>query len=58
LNVREVAELLGCSPRTVRTFAARGELRRVVLGYRSTRYLRDDVERLIESRTVEPGGGD
>lgn len=52
LNGEQVGELLGYTSRTVRSLAARGELPRVVLGPRSTRYRREDVEALIERRTV------
>jgi len=51
LTQLQVAEILGYTTRTVRTLAARGELRRVVLGGRSTRYRAEDVEDLIERRT-------
>jgi len=53
LTGSEVGEILGYTPRQVRTLAASGELRRVVLGHRSTRYLVDDVEAYIE-RHIHP----
>ena len=56
LNGDQVGEVLGCSTRTVRALAARGELSRVVLGNRSTRYRLSDVEAFIERRTVKAGG--
>lgn len=52
LRQDEVAEILGVSTRTVRSLAAAGDLPRVVLGRRATRYRRDDVDALIDARTV------
>jgi len=52
LRQDEVAELLGVSPRTVRSFAAAGDLPKVVLGRRSTRYRISDVEALIDARIL------
>ena len=51
LRVDEVAVLLGIAPRTVKRLAHDGELRRVVLGRRTTRYHAADVEALIAERT-------
>jgi predicted DNA-binding transcriptional regulator AlpA len=54
LRVDEVGALLAIDPRTVKTLAARGVLRRVVLGRRTTRYRASEVAELIERRTVQP----
>ena len=54
LRVDEVADILGVDPRTVKRLATDGELPRVVLGRRSTRYRLADVESFIESRTQPP----
>lgn len=55
LTGAQVAEILGYTPRQIRTLAAAGELRRVVLGHRSTRYFAEDVEAYIERRTAPRG---
>jgi excisionase family DNA binding protein len=47
----EVAELLGVTTRTVRHLAETGDLRKVKLGTRSTRYRLADIERFIAERT-------
>jgi excisionase family DNA binding protein len=47
----EVAELLGVTTRTVRHLAETGDLRKVKLGTRSTRYRMADIERFIAERT-------
>ncbi|MEK6326300.1 MAG: helix-turn-helix domain-containing protein [Actinomycetota bacterium] len=51
LRVDEVATILGVDPRTVKRLAAEGQLRRIVLGRRSTRYRLEDVRALIDRRT-------
>jgi excisionase family DNA binding protein len=51
LRVDEVAAVLGIDPRTVKRLARAGELRRVVLGHRTTRYRASDLEALIAERT-------
>lgn len=51
LRVDEAAEILGVDPRTIKRYAMAGQLRRVVLGRRTTRYRLEDVQALIESCT-------
>jgi excisionase family DNA binding protein len=48
----ETAEMLAISVRTLRRIAARGELRRVIVGRGCLRYRLDDVTELIEQRTT------
>ena len=47
LTVRDVGELVGVSPKTVRSMIARGELPEVRLSGRMIRVWVEDVERLI-----------
>jgi excisionase family DNA binding protein len=47
-----VAERLGVSKRTVRALADRGDLRRVKLSTRATRYELTEVEAFIAERTA------
>lgn len=49
LRQDEVAELLQVSTRTVRAMAAAGQIPRVVLSPRATRYRLADVEALVEA---------
>jgi excisionase family DNA binding protein len=58
LRVDEVATILGVDPRTVKRLAADGQLRRIVLGRRSTRYRLEDVRALIDRRTVDHNDND
>ncbi|MCG2661267.1 MAG: helix-turn-helix domain-containing protein [Kiritimatiellae bacterium] len=44
---RQAAEILQTSVRTVWRLTAEGKLRRVKLGYRSTRFPAQDIEKLI-----------
>jgi excisionase family DNA binding protein len=53
LRPAEVAELLGCSNRQVRAFAERGELPKIRLGRRSTRYRLADVEAFIAAHVSD-----
>ena len=46
LTREEVAEALGCSPRTVARLVERGELRQAQVG-RLARYRREDVDALL-----------
>jgi excisionase family DNA binding protein len=56
LSGAEVAELLGVTTRTVRQLAANGELHRIVLGHRTTRYRAEDVATFIDRSTTSNGG--
>ncbi|MCH8343172.1 MAG: helix-turn-helix domain-containing protein [Planctomycetes bacterium] len=47
LNVKQAAEVLGCSPRMIDRLRVAGALYAVKLG-RSTRYRLSDVERLVQ----------
>lgn len=60
LTPQEVAEILRVSPRTVRRLAACGQLDRLRLGYRTTRYAADNVDALIASYNSDeaPAGTD
>lgn len=51
LTEAEVAHLLRCTTRTVANMAARGELSRIRIGRRMTRYRAEEVERLLTART-------
>ena len=54
MKPKEVAEMLGTTPRNVSALASKGHLTRIVLGNRSTRYELEDVKRFIrERRNVE-----
>lgn len=48
LTVPEVADLLGCSPKSVERMMARGDLPKVKLSPRMVRVRSEDVQRLIE----------
>jgi excisionase family DNA binding protein len=48
LTVPEVADLLGCSPKSVERMMARGDLPKVKLSARMVRVRAEDVQRLIE----------
>lgn len=52
LSAEDVAQLLGVTPRTVHRLASAGELHRIVLGHRTTRYAADEVEAFIRRSTV------
>jgi len=55
LKPKEVAEMLGTTPRNVSALAHKGHLTRIVLGNRSTRYELEDVRRFIRERTNVEG---
>lgn len=52
LRPAQVADVLGCSVRQVRAFAESGELEKVRLGRRSTRYSVAAIEDFIARKTV------
>lgn len=52
LRPAEVADLLAITTRTVRALADRGDLRRVKLSARATRYELEEVETFIAERTA------
>ena len=52
LRPAEVAALLAITTRTVRALADRGDLRRVKLSARATRYELEEVETFIAERTA------
>jgi excisionase family DNA binding protein len=51
LSGREVADVLGVTPRTIRNYARRGELSRIRLSGKCSRYSSAEVAALIASRT-------
>jgi predicted DNA-binding transcriptional regulator AlpA len=51
LSPAEVAAILGVTTRTVANMAARGQLRRIILSRRMTRYVASDVADLITEAT-------
>lgn len=55
LNVREVAQLLNCSIRSVYYYIESGTIKAVNLGQRTTRVKRTDIDKLFEqSEVVKP----
>ena len=57
LTVREVAELLGCIPETVRVMARRGEIPSKKLGTKANSRYRFDPEAIREYVALLPNGG-
>lgn len=55
LTADQVALLLGVTPRTVRTWARKGALERVLLGGRLVRYTRASVAALMTPNEHDPG---
>lgn len=53
LDADQVAEVLGCSRRTVSRMATRGELRAIHIGPRLVRYASTDVAALIDPTNGE-----
>jgi excisionase family DNA binding protein len=58
LSVRELAELLGVSQKTVRGWVYKGLLSPIKAGPRLIRFKRNDVEQWISSNKGENYGGE
>jgi excisionase family DNA binding protein len=55
LTIREVSEVLGLHPNTIRNLMERGELPFIKIG-KSLRFHTEDVQAFIERARVETGG--
>jgi hypothetical protein len=52
LTVADVSEILKCSRAQVYAMAAEGSLAKAPLPYRSTRFTRDEIERLLRGEVA------
>lgn len=52
LTVEEVAQVLQCSRAQVYALVAEGSLRKVPLPYRTTRFTRDEIARLLSGEVA------